>query len=149
MPAATSPTLFVEFGKPAHGWLPVKLQADAFLLEFHASDVPVNPLELLCEALAVVPAGGSAKVMWHLEPTVYWFSFKNQAGEVVLEIAKALGYNQPGTRVLRLAGSIRTILRPFYKALTDFAGHKYSESHWPTLAASRLRPIGQLLRSQH
>jgi hypothetical protein len=140
MPAITSPTLFVEFGQPAHGWLPVT---------FHASDVPVNPLELLCEALAVVPAGGIARVMWHLEPTVYWFSFENQAGEVVLEIAEALEYNQPGTRVLRLEGSIRTILRPFYKALTDFAGYKYNEPHWPALAASRLRPIGQLLRSQH
>jgi hypothetical protein len=149
MPDTASQTLSVEFGQPAHGWLPVTFKAGKFELAFYASDVPINPLDLLCEALAVVPAGASAKVMWHLEPLVYWFVFEQHKDGVMLEITEATSYNQPGTYLLQLTGSAQAVLRPFYKALTDFAGHKYSEPHWPALAASRLRPIGQLLRSQH
>lgn len=149
MPFATSLTLFVEFGQPEHGWLPVTFKAGEFELAFDASDVPANPLDLLCEALAVVPAGGSAKVMWHLEPAVYWFAFEQHADGVALEITEASGYNQPGICLLQLTGSVQAVLRPFYKALTAFAAYRYSEPHWPALAASRLKPLGQLLRSQH
>lgn len=63
MPEVASPALFVEFGQPEHGWLPVTFKMGEFELAFHASDVSVNPLDSLCEALAVVPAGDSAKVM--------------------------------------------------------------------------------------
>ncbi|RZJ92774.1 MAG: hypothetical protein EOO60_06890, partial [Hymenobacter sp.] len=61
----TCSTVTVAFGRPEHGWLPVMFQAGDFQLEFFASNVPANPLESLCEALAVVPAGGRSKVMWH------------------------------------------------------------------------------------
>jgi hypothetical protein len=149
MSDAFFPPVLVHFGQPKHGWLPVTFQAGAFRLAFAASDVPANPLDSLCEALAVVPVGGSAKVMWHLEPAVYWFAFENQAGEVMLEITEAPRYNQPGTCLLRLTGTARTVLRPFYKALTAFVAHQPGEAHWPVIAKSRLNQIGQLLRSQH
>jgi hypothetical protein len=146
---APSHPVLVHFGQPEHGWLPVLFQASTFKLDFCASNVPTNPLDALCEALAVVPIGGSATVMWHLEPAIYRFVFENQAGEVTLEITEAPAYNKPSTCLLRLTGSVRTILLPFYKALAAFAGHKFSEAHWPVLAASRLKRLGQLLRSQH
>jgi hypothetical protein len=138
----------VEFGRPEHGWLPVTFEAGEFKLEFDVSDVPINPLDLLCEALTVVPAGGSAKVMWHLEPAVYWFAFEKHTDGVTLEITEAASYNQPSTYLLQLTGSAQAILRPFYKALTAFAANQYSEAQWPVIAKSRLKPIGQLLRSQ-
>jgi hypothetical protein len=149
MADTTSPAVFVKFGQPAHGWLPVMFQAGTFQLAFNASDVPANPLELLCEALAVVPAGGSAEVIWHLEPAIYRFSFEKQVEEIILEIIEAPKYSKPGTCVLQLTGSVRSILFPFYKALTAFAAHQYGEAQWPALAASRLKLIRQLLRSQY
>jgi len=148
MPNALSSPVLVHFGQPKHGWLPVTFQAGAFQLVFYASHVPANPLESLCEALAVVPAGGSAKVMWNLEPDIYWFTFENQAGEVTLEITEAPRHNQPGTYLLRLTGTVHAVLRPFYKALTAFTAHQHSEAHWPVIAKSRLNQLGQLLRSQ-
>ena len=147
MPDAPLPPALVHFGQPAHGWLPVTFQASAFLLEFHASAVPANPLESLCEALAVVPSGGSAKVMWYLEPAVYWFAFENISGEIILEITAAPKYNQPGICLLRLTGNARIILRPFYSALTAFTAHNYEAAQWPAIAKSRLKQIGQLLRN--
>jgi hypothetical protein len=149
MPDALFSPVFVRFGQPKHGWLPVAFEAGAFHLEFYASHIPANPIESLCEALAVVPAGGSARVMWNLEPAVYWFAFENLSGEITLEITEAPGHNQPGTCVLSLTGNTRTILRPFYRALTVLATSEFSEAHWPVLAASKLKQIGQLLRSQH
>ena len=149
MPDALSSPVFVHFGQPKHGWLPVTFQAGEFHLEFYASHIPANPLESLCEALAVVPAGGSARVMWNLEPAVYWFAFENLRGEITLEITEAPRYNQPGICLLRLKGNIRTILHPFYRALTALATPEFNEAHWPVLAASKLKQIGQLLRSQH
>ncbi|RZK21913.1 MAG: hypothetical protein EOO56_10405 [Hymenobacter sp.] len=139
----------IEFGEPKHGWLPVALRTSAFELEFYASDVPVNPLESLCEALAVVPFGGSAKVMWHLEPAVYWFAFEKQAEEASLLVIESPLYNKSGTCILRLTGSVRDILLPFHKALAEFASHQFSEKHWPSLAESRIKRLGQVLRSQH
>ena len=149
MPGALSSPVFVRFGQPKHGWLPVTFEADGFQLEFYDSHIPLNPLDSLCEALAVVPAGGRARVMWHLEPAVYWFAFENLSGEIILEITGAPRYNQPGICLLRLTGSIRTILRPFYRALTSLATLEFNETHWPVVAASKLKQIGQLLRSQH
>jgi len=144
-----SHSALVHLSQPESGWLPVVFQAGTFKLDFYASNVPTNPLDLLCEVLAVVPTGGSAAVMWHLEPAIYWFAFENKMGEVTLEISEASAYNKPRTCLLRLTGSARTILLPFYKALTAFAGHKFSEAQWPVLTPGRLKPIGQLLRSQH
>jgi hypothetical protein len=149
MPDALSSPVFVHFGQPKHGWLPVTFQAGEFQLEFYASHIPANPLESLCEALAVVSAGGSARVMWHLEPAAYWFAFENLSGGIALEITEAPRSNQPGICLVRLTGNTRTILRPFYRALTALATLEFSEAHWPILTASKLKQIGQLLRSQH
>ena len=88
-------------------------------------------------------------VMWHLEPAVYWFAFENLSGEITLEITAVPRYNQPASCLLRLTGNTRTILRPFYNALTAFTAHNYHEAQWPAIAKSRLKQIGQLLRSQH
>lgn len=145
----TCSTVTVAFGRPEHGWLPVMLQAGDFQLEFFASNVPANPLELLCEALAVVPVGGSAKVMWHLEPAIYWFVFEKDTAEVTLEILEAPRHNQPGTCLLRLTGSMQDILHPFYNALAEFASHKFSEKHWPALATNSVKQLSKLLRTQH
>jgi hypothetical protein len=60
------PLLTVSFGEPEHGWLPVMLQAGDFEVQFYASGVPSNPLESLCEAVAIISTEGRAQVVWNL-----------------------------------------------------------------------------------
>lgn len=119
----TAPTVTVEFGEPEHGWLPVAFRIDDFRLELESSDVPINPLEALLEALTVVPAGGSASVLWYLEPAECWFNFENQSGIIILTITEKANHSQVPTQLFRFAGSVKELLIPFYKALKQFTAH--------------------------
>ena len=147
MPDA-APIITIEFGEPKYGWLPIIFSAADFRLELHASDVPVNPLEALLEALTVVPAGGNASVLWYLEPAEYWFNFDNQLGVITLNIIERASYNQAPTQLFRFTGSVKELLVPFYKALKQFTAHSYSEAHWPKLTNAKVMRLGQLLQNQ-
>ncbi len=121
--------------------------AGAFELALYASDILTNPLESLCEALAIVAAGSSARVLWYLEPAECWFDFENQAEEVVLTSTERPSRNRLPTQVFQVSGTSKEALRPLYQALTQFAAHAYSEVHWPTLAKDRLAQLGELLKN--
>jgi hypothetical protein len=136
----------VSFGEPYRGWLPVALCANTFELSLAVSAIPANPLDSLCEALVVVAAGGNAQVLWNLEPAEYWFNFENQAGAIMLTIAKRSSHHLPLNQVCQLPGTAKEVLAPFYLALTRFAAHSYSEAHWPQLAKARLAHLGYLLK---
>lgn len=136
----------IDFGEPTHGWLPVTFYAEAFELAFRASAVPANPLESLCEVLAVAAAGGSARVLWLLEPAECWFDFENRAGEIVLTITERPSRTRPLTHVFQTSGTSKQVLIPFLRALTRFAALPYEEAHWPKLPKHKLAQLTQLLK---
>jgi hypothetical protein len=142
-----SPALTIKFGKPNHGWLPINFQAGGFILKLDASDVPVNPLELLCEALIVVPSGGDAEVLWFLEPTACWFHFQHDSEAITLTITESPNWQHGGVCILRLTGSVKEILLPFYKGLKEFSAQGYRRPHWPALPQKRIAQIGKILQA--
>lgn len=144
----TASTAIVEFGEPARGWLPVVFSIGDFCLELESSDVPSNPLEAVLEALTIVPAGGSASVLWYLEPAECWFNFENQLDIVTLTITEKASHSQVPILLFRFVGSVQELLIPFYKALKQFTAHSYSETHWPKIANARVARLGQLLQNQ-
>jgi hypothetical protein len=60
--------LSIIFGTPEHGWLSVDIISGDFKFNIDASDVPVNPLELLCDALLNLKTDNKAEAWWNLEP---------------------------------------------------------------------------------
>jgi hypothetical protein len=137
----------IDLGEPQYGWLPVTFCAETFELVLDASAVPINPLEALCEMLAVVVAGGSARVQWPLEPAECWFDFENQAGDIVLTITERPSRTHPLTQVFRVAGTSKQVLMPFLRALSQFTARSYSETHWPKLSKHKLAQLNQLLKN--
>ncbi|MGI4884578.1 MAG: hypothetical protein ACRYFR_06425 [Janthinobacterium lividum] len=141
-------TVTVEFGEPEHGWLSVTFRVDDFFLKLDASGIPVNPLEALVEALAVVAVGSSASVSWFLEPAECCFNFENQLSSISLTITEKANRGQVPAHLFQFTGSVKELLIPFYEALKQFTAHSYSEAHWPKLTNARVARLGQLLQER-
>ena len=81
-----APRLNIIFGEPMHGWLPVVFTAGDFKLDMDASDVPVDPLAQLVDALMKAIKGLKSEVLWHLEPNGFYFTFEPQKDEYLVRI---------------------------------------------------------------
>jgi hypothetical protein len=135
-------------GQPAHGWLPLSLCVDAFELTLDVSDVPINPVEELCNCLYLVLKGGEASVWWHLEPTWYQFHLEPRLGKVLLSIWQAARYQRADVKVLQYTGDFNSLILPFYRALKQFISLPISEQDWPTIDEEKLRQLTELVRVQ-
>ncbi len=123
----------LKFGEPHHGWLPVKIEFEDCAYEFEASDVPVDPLERLIDALCVALAFREREVWWHLEPDGYYFNiaFANDVYSVTLSYAKG-SKTKNKKHLCACKGSFPDIVLPIWRALREFYSHKYTEPHWPS-----------------
>ena len=137
----------VKFGKPLHGWLPVFLAAGQFELEFEASDVPENPIYLLVDALQKALVGLESEVWWHLEPGGYYFNFEPQSiEECTLKITYTSGdAPEKVEKVFEMNGNFKQILLPFWRAVSEFNSHGYSERNWPETPADELYKLTTLI----
>jgi hypothetical protein len=113
-----------KFGLLEHGWLPVFFKTEDFTLELDASDVPVNPLDELCNALIAVMQGGTAEAGWHLEPVWYWFRFETFKETVSLSISENI-WGHEKLEKFRITDTLETIVWPFYKALKGISSLDY------------------------
>ena len=138
----------VEFGEPRHGWLPVTFRASNFHLQVNASLVPANPLDALCETIALVLAGSPAQVLWFSEPAECWFHFENQANKITLTISERTRRGQALTQLFQVTGTTEEIVKPLLQALTQFSARAYSETHWPKPDSRRLLRLRNLLQTQ-
>lgn len=133
-----------KFGVPHHGWLPVLITCNGFELEFEASAVPVNPINILIYALSKAIDRIDSELEWHLEPSAYRFNFKTSPGaQVNLLISFADSYKTSASSkpLFSCEGTADEIILPFWRAVKEFASHEYGEPHWPPLdntALSRL-----------
>ena len=138
----------VLFGQPEHGWLPLTLNVGEFVLELDVSDVPVNPVEELCECLGLVLQGVEASVWWHLEPAWYQFRFAPTPREVVFSIWTSASHQGAATNVLQHTGDVESVVLPFYRAFKHFTAREISEKHWPGIAPKKVSRLTEMVRAR-
>ena len=138
-----------KFGMPHHGWLPVKVTIGDFTLEFEASDVPVNPVDLLSASLLRALNGLESEVWWHLEPASYYFTFTPiEAGQYLLAISYADSHSDVEVRheKLKVSGSKDEVIVPFWRAIREFVSHSYQEPHWPLTYDFELEKLSSAIK---
>lgn len=123
-----------KFGVPHHGWLPVKVTVGDFYLEMEASDVPVNPINILISSLTRTLSGFESEVWWHLEPASYYFSFASEGEDnykFTISFADVDSVSSKRQHIFETSGNKNEIILPFWRAVKEFASHSYLEPHWP------------------
>jgi len=64
----------IDFGEPEHGWLLMNFRYKDYALVLDISNVPVDPMFQLCDALIEINKGSTDthRIIWHLEPYCYY-----------------------------------------------------------------------------
>lgn len=135
------------FGRPEHGWLPVNFQAEGFHLELDVSDVPINPLDELCNALINVAHGESADVNWHLEPAWYHFHFEPNDEAITLIILASERYGLKSVVQFSITGTYESIIKPMYRALKSFVTTDYG-TDWPASDLARIKKLTEVVKAR-
>jgi hypothetical protein len=140
-----SASIFITFGEPQHGWLPVCFRYHDFQLDFDASDVLFDPLEMLCNAIAHLQEGYPRRVEWWLEPAAYIFEFEKKGSNVCLTISVTDDLNNSNApeKVLQtIELGRKQMFKPFITALRHFDTYTYEYIHWPyRLDAAKLKTL--------
>ena len=138
-----------KLGAPHHGWLPVKVTIGDFNLEFEASDVPTNPVDLLTASLLRSLNGLESEVWWHLEPASYYFTFTPlEAEHYLFSISYANSHSDAEIRheKIKESGSRDEVIVPFWRAIKEFVSHSYQEPHWPPTYDLELEKLTSAIR---
>ncbi|MCR9152466.1 MAG: hypothetical protein NXI09_00020 [Bacteroidetes bacterium] len=87
----------IEFGIPEHGWLPAKLNYRDYQLELEISDVPLDPMVQLCDALIQISKGIKEpnRIIWHLEPYCYYLQLMITDGQYKVTILESDEFDSP------------------------------------------------------
>ena len=136
----------LRLGKPQNGWLPVQFKADNFEVSFEASDVPVDPIDQLCDALALALKGIDSEVWWHLEPAGYYFSFSSHDKILDLKIYSDVGQGSKRKLEYEINGNFEAILLPIYRGLKEFTSINNSEPHWPSISIEKSERLTKLIQ---
>ena len=109
----------VEFDRPRHGWISMRVRAGVEGLEINASAVPRDSIGDLVSGLALMLKGGSdAEVTWHEEPAEYHFHFADDADGMRLRVTYAQDRSRAGAAdVFGATGSRVAVCLPFWRAL--------------------------------
>lgn len=118
----------LEFGKPEHGWLPVRIVCSECKLCFHASDVPADPIMQLENVLSSVLTGGNGEVWFHLEPGGYYLSIKNENDLFRITLDCSIDSTEERReRIFEFLGSFDDTIVPAWKSLQKLRSRNYSE----------------------
>lgn len=143
-----SEKIIIEFGIPEHGWLPIVFEHLDYHLEFEISNVPLDPMEQLCEALIQINKGITEpnQIIWHLEPYCYYLQLIISDEEYKAIILESDEFNSPRKVTKEIAGSFDEIILPLYRALKKFWSQSYKEPHWDELDATRIHELTNLIK---
>lgn len=133
--------LSIIFGTPEHGWLSVDIISDDYKFNIDASDVPVNPLELLCDVLLDLKTENKGDVWFHLEPASVFLEFEKLDQIYQLTILSADRHEAPKTVEKIFSGNFREIIEPFISALAVFYSKTYAAQHWPTVDKNKINRL--------
>jgi hypothetical protein len=138
-------------GTAEHGWLPVHISVRDTVINFHASDVPNNPIENLINAMLNVCHGRDETVWWNLEPAGYQMEFITNANDVFMKLwfseTSAFGdrWKADHQPVLVTSGSRYDVLLPIFRAVRKMEIDGVNELHWPPTNFVGLREVVAVL----
>lgn len=149
-----SAKLKVEIEAPEHGWTNVKLSTEENTYEFFPSDVPIDSIsELVNAMLEILNGNNQSKVYWNDEPIEHNFIFSIENGYCnfkVYEVFESVG----GKKLIEKFSFRATkykVLRPFWKALCDLKSKQSLEDyekHWGNpFPTNEILEIKQKLKS--
>ena len=138
--------LSIEFGRPEHGWLPVKIAFNDLKLEFEASKVPANPVDQLISSVRSVIKGIKAEVWWHLEPEGYYFDFEKLSDDYTLTTSFAKSVNTDRIGEFKVNGSYGSLILPIYRAIKKLADQKHDPQNWPAIDKTELEKLTELIK---
>jgi len=120
--------LKIEFEKPEHGWLPVKLTFGEVEEIFDVSDVPVDPIFQLEEVLDSAITGGGGEVWWHLEPAGYYLNLhaEKKSFRLKLEFSERSMKTDRET-IFDFVGDFDSVVVPLWRSLLKLQSHNWAE----------------------
>lgn len=120
--------LKIEFEEPTHGWLPVKMTLNDIEECFKASDIPLNPISQLEDALFSAITGNGDEVWWHLEPGGYYLNIHRENHNYRLKLEYSPdSKKQSREDVFDITGSFKEIIVPIWRSLRSLQSMGYSE----------------------
>jgi hypothetical protein len=125
--------LYVRFGIPKHGWLPVDISYEDFHLDLEASDGINDPTEELYNVIMALPGTTPKEVTWWMEPGAYFFLFVRKRDAITLTISETddLHDQQAERRIIHtFDGDSKQIIEPFRKALVQFYSQEFKKGLW-------------------
>lgn len=144
--------LKLTFDTPHNGWLPCELKFGDQVIEYDASDVPINPTGELVESLWKAVRGESSEVWWHLEPAGYYFIFEPKGKELIFK----LQYSNDSTianrqTIFEGSLSLKDSLMMFWRNVKRTGSFPVSDTEWPGIDEQDLQKlklkIGELKHS--
>lgn len=137
-------------GIPKHGWLPLCLEWGRFTLELEVSDVPVDPMGQLCDALIQLNKGIGTpdEVLWHLEPYCYYLQLLAMDKGYQLVVSESEYWDSPKRPTQVLIGDFQTIILPLYRSLKQFWAKAHHPPHWEELDSERISILTDLIKDK-
>lgn len=142
--------LYVEFGIPEHGWLPALFRQGDLSLKLDISDVPVDPMAQLCEALIELIKGTrkSGRITWHLEPYCYHLQLGRSDIIHTVTVLESDEFDGPTKMTTEISGTFEDVTLPFYKAFEEFCSKSFEPPHWNKLDPNRIETLTQLVKEK-
>lgn len=140
----------VEFGIPEHGWLFTYIAHREFKLELDISNVPLNPMVQLCDALIEISKGikEPTRVVWHLEPYCYYLQLEKLEVDYKAIILESDEFGGPAELTKEISGTFEEIVLPFYRAIKKFYAKTFRPPHWDELDSKRIEELTKLIKEK-
>ncbi len=120
--------LKIEFETPEHGWLPVKILYQDIEEHFDASDVPIDPISQLMEALDSAITGGGGEVWWHLEPGGYYLNIHAEHGKFRVKLEFSVNSMKPTREtIFEFIGNFEQTIVSIWRSLRKLQSYNWSE----------------------
>ncbi len=137
-------TFTMSFGTPEHGWLPVRLASSETALEFHASDVPIDPIpSLITSAIQAGMGIAPSAMVWDLEPVEYRLELVPR-GELLMVTVTEVG-SASDVLLFEAEGQPARMLRTIWHALRALEDQHNVEPHWPATDFSQLAVLKEFV----
>ena len=138
-------TIKLTFEIPKNGWLTTSLKSSDFELSFITSDIPENPIDLLCESLTLALNGIESEICWNLEPDCYFFQLKPSEKEIDFIVSKSGGIIKSRNLIYELNGSFESVILPMYRSLKKFNTLEFDTADWKKLDKIKLNKLTELV----
>ncbi len=140
----------IKFGIPEHGWLLMNFKYGEFQLELDISDVPVDPMEQLCDSLIQIMKGINNPniVIWHLEPYCYYLQLERFDKIYRVTILESDEFESPMIVTKAFNGGFNQIILPLYRCIKEFNSHSYKKPHWDEMKQERIKLLTGLIKKR-